>query len=357
MSRARITSVIVVLSMTIGMAPATSAATTTVVRPGQSIQAAINGASGGGTVVVARGTYRENLVITRSIRLIGREAVLVPAATPGPNPCGFAESGPPPVVGICVLGQVDAQFNVTRTVDNVLIQGFIIRGFSGDGLLAYGANNLHVVRNTVRNNGGYGVFANTSSNVSLLFNTSNGNHEAGLYVGDSPNAQAIIVGNHSYDNVGEGILFRDAVGGRITLNRLHGNCAGLFVLDTGAPGSGGGVTVALNQVLTNNRLCPGEEGEAPPFGGIGIGLLGAQGTSVVANVVSGNVAADGSALPGGGLLLLDTTAFGGTTPKANSIRSNVLAGNSPFDVFGDGTGSGNLLRSNSCTTSNVSGAC
>jgi nitrous oxidase accessory protein NosD len=348
----RAAAVVAALALLPALAAPVSAAT--YVHAGQSIQHAIDTAPQGGTVVVERGTYRENLVITRSIRLIGRGAVLAQPSKPGPNPCGFGEGL---TVGICVLGDVDAQFNVRNTVDNVRIEGFTVRGFQASGIVAYGASGFHLVRTVLAGNGGYGAFVNTSSKSWLIENVARGNGDAGLYIGDSPTASATVVGNRSYGNTGEGILWRDALGGRIVRNDVHGNCAGIFVLDTGSPGAGGNVTVALNDVTSNNRFCPGEEGEAPPFGGIGIGLLGARDTTVLVNLIRNNDAQQGSGLPGGGIVLLDTSGFGGGPPDGITVQRNVLAGNDPSDVNGDGTGTGLAISGNTCGTTNVTGAC
>ena len=47
------------------------------------------------------------------------------------------------------------------------------------------------------------------------------------------------------------------MGGKIVDNEFYGNCAGIFLLDTGAPGAGGNVTVRDNKVHDNNRACHG----------------------------------------------------------------------------------------------------
>ena len=46
---------------------------------------------------------------------------------------------------------------------------------------------------------------------------------------------------------------------------------------------------------------------------------------------------------------------GSPSPTGNSVRSNHLSGNAPFDIYGDGTGSGNTVRGNSCHTTNLGG--
>jgi hypothetical protein len=337
--------------------PAGSAvAATATVTPGHSIQAAINAAASGGTVVVARGTYRENLLITKTVRLVGYGAVLRPPAKAAANMCGQSESGESVVTGICVVGAVNKTGAVTAQIHNVWITGFTVLGFSGDGLFAFGSNGIHLVNDTFGNNGGYGAFVNTSTNTTELDNLAYGNGDAGFYIGDSPTANATLVGNTSRGNIGEGILWRDSLGGRISLNDLHDNCIGVLAVDTGAPGADGNVSITLNDISGNNRLCPADT-DHPPFGGVGVGLLGSHGVTVAVNLIRGNRLQDGSAFPGGGVFIADSTMLGGTAPTGNSVHNNILSGNMPADLTSDGSGSGNTMTGNVCTTSVPAGSC
>jgi pectin methylesterase-like acyl-CoA thioesterase len=88
--------------------PASAHASTVVVGPGDSIQAAVDAAVPGQTIVVLRGTYRENVVISKDgITLRGHGARLEPPAAPAPNAC--ADPGQPATIGICVVGEVNPQ--------------------------------------------------------------------------------------------------------------------------------------------------------------------------------------------------------------------------------------------------------
>ena len=51
--------------------------------------------------------------------------------------------------------------------------------------------------------------------------------------------------------------------------------------------------------------------------------------------------------------------FGAGTPSGNSIRLNWLSGNTPNDIFGDGTGTLNTVSGNTCTiiSRTPTGAC
>jgi hypothetical protein len=340
-----------------------SAASTIYVHPGQSIQAAINHAPSGSLISVERGTYRGNLEIKRSVRLLGHDAVIMSAAKPTPNACltpGFFNG----VVGICVHGTINKDGSLGKAISNVSIEGITVRNFSGAGIVALGVHGFRAVRNVTAHNGGGGVWINSVSNLSLLYDRSYDNGSDGLYVSDSPASNAVITGNVSHGNLASGILFINSLGGRIALNSVYGNCAGIVVVSFGIPDviPSGDLSIQLNQVTANNRLCPdlSAQGGPPAYGGVGIALIGARNTVVALNDVRGNVEQTGSAITGGGIVLLDGKMFGTLPPTGNSIRLNWLSANTPNDIFGDlisGVliGTANTVSGNTCTTTNLTG--
>jgi parallel beta-helix repeat protein len=333
-----------------------SAASTITVHPGQSIQAAINKAPAGALISVESGTYKGNLDITRSVRLVGHDAVIKPAAKPTSNACLALAPG---VMGICVHGVFNADGSMKSTISNVSIEGFTVRDFSGAGMIVAGVEGFLVARVVTAHNRWMGMLVDTSTNVSLLNNRSYGNGADGIQLGDAPSANAVITGNESYGNLGAGILFVDSKGGLIERNAAHGNCVGIVVAATGTPGQSGSgdVSVQLNQVTANNRWCPAVPNSVPAYGGIGIAIMGAQGTTVALNDVRDNVAQAGTGITGGGIVLLEAAIFGAGAPTGNSIRLNWLSGNTPNDIYGDGTGTGNTVSGNSCTKTNLVAAC
>ncbi len=343
--------------LALGALPATAAASggsgSIWVHPGESIQAAIDAASPGEHIHVAKGTYWENLLVTKGVWLVGHHATLRPPTKAVENQCSQGEAGQQIVTGICVFGQFDQSGNLQKSVDGVRISGFTVRGFSGDGVFAAGANGLTARNDTFRDNGGYGIFALHSSWTTYVGNRAHDNGDAGFYIGESQTAHARVQWNVSYRNT-EGILFRDSLGGEIDHNRFWGNCVGVLVLDTGVPGAGGQVRVDRNKVTINNHLCPASD-EAPAFGGIGIALVGANSTRVDHNRVEDNRAAAGSAIPGGGVVVVSGVFAGGADATNNVVSRNRLDGNRPYDLFSDNTGTGNRFSHNDCDRSNVGG--
>jgi hypothetical protein len=352
----RLLLVLAVAGATFALASPASAATTLTVGPGQSIQAAINRAHPGDTIVVKPGTYRENLTIQKDhITLHGSGqfrggTLLLPASRPTPSIC--TDPSDPTINGICVVGQVDQNFNLIRRTFGVRVTGFHVHGFSGIGILGFGDANLSVDHTRETANGEYGITSFDSTGSHFIENEVSGSEEAGLYIGDTPNSNAVLRGNNVHNNELTGILIRNASYGLAEYNSTHDNCIGIFAL-AGAPGPVRGWNLRRNDVFHNNEACAASE-EAPPLSGIGIALAGTKGASVVENNVVNNRPSGPSAYHGGIVL---AKAAPGYVPRDNTVRGNVAFGNRPVDLFYDGTGRGNVWVNNSCDTSQPAGHC
>lgn len=328
--------VLVVGAQTRGSAQAANS----LVGPGESIQAAVDDASPGDTIVV-RGVHRENVVITTNRLSLrgGGKAVLRPPATPDPDAiCGPA--------GFCVLGDINFDTGeVNRYVNNVTITGFAIRSFESDGIVALGARGATFARNRAIDNTGYGIAAFSSTGTRMVANVARGSDEAGLYIGDSPRANALVRGNETSGNF-LGIFVRNALHGTIAGNETHNNCVGALVL-ADAPGPAGKFDMTGNEVRNNTRACEGAPDGPPPLSGIGVLLFGATGMEVHGNQITGN-RPTGETIFSGGVVV--ATGVGGTAPTNNDVTRNTILRNDP-DIFWDETGSGNRLSPNRCNTS------
>jgi hypothetical protein len=309
-----------------------------IVHPGESIQAAVDAAEPGDTIVVQKGIYNETVVIDKDgISLRGVKAVLEPPSEPTEGPCEGA--------GLCVLGDVDFQTGeVSEYVEDVSISGFTVRDFSVYGIVGIGARDARFVKNRSFDNGEYGITSFFSTGTKVISNVVSGAEDAAIYVGDSPHANTRISNNDTYDSA-SGILVRNALHGHIIANKAHNNCIGIiFIAD--APGPAGEFEVDGNRVQHNNRACP-VTAETPRLSGVGIGLLGARSVKIRANHVLKNVPSGPPALSGGVVLVRGIEE---TAPKNNSVVGNVILRNHP-DIFWDRSGSGNSFLGNLCNTS------
>jgi hypothetical protein len=127
---------------------------TVVVQPKQSIQAAIDNAPPGSTILVERGTYYENLSITKNhITLKTKRepgsVVLQWREGPSSNACGK------PVSGICVTGQVNP-------VAGTRIDGLVVDGFPDSGVWLFNAVDSVVTNTKATNNKPTGSPASSS---------------------------------------------------------------------------------------------------------------------------------------------------------------------------------------------------
>jgi nitrous oxidase accessory protein NosD len=330
-----------------------------VVRPGESIQAAIDGADAGDTVVIRQGTYWETLRIsTNGITLRGHGEV-----TLKPPKYGYGNSNcywPGQVAGICIApSDFDpATSTYTNRISNVTVTSLRVVGF-GDGVFGFGTENLTVSHVTAIDNAAYGVASFDGLGTTFSRNAVTGSHDAGIYVGDSPNANAVVKDNRAWGNA-LGILLRHVNNAIVSGNESRGNCLGIFLLADGQDGGSGHMAVFNNTVVGNDEICTqfAEAEFLPVLGGGGIVLAGSQQNAVFQNVVRDN---RGDTVFSGGIVLVATTrarsdgSFDASTN--NLVFLNRARGNEPADIVQDAASSGNLIIANLCRTSSPGGLC
>jgi len=321
------------------------AASTIVVGPGQSIQAAVDRAHSGDTILLKPGHYRQSILVKKDhLRIRGSGSgmagtVIEPAATPQ-GLCARNDSG------ICVVDPKGG-----HTVSGVSIDNILVRNFKASGVFALRTSGSYLSNVVARDNGEYGIARFGSSGGGLVNNVTTGSGEAGLYIGDSPHANAFVAGNDVSGN-SLGIFYRHSQHAVIQFNTVHDNCIGIFAVSAPAPvGSG---QIRYNTVRNNNKLCKGNPEEIPfDYSGGGIVLVGTTGELVGDNAVLNN---RGTSAFSGGIVLVSGAPFGGPASSGNTIQRNTAYRNAPADIV-DHSGGSNIFRHNFCSSSLPGGHC
>jgi hypothetical protein len=335
------------------------------VHHGDSIQDAINTAKSGDKIIVEAGVYRENLTITTNDLTVRGESrrhrpILRPAATPTAGAC-TDPSDPAFVNGICIVGQF-TQTGPGDPVTGTTVENFKVQGYPSFGVFLFNAADTTVAHTVAGGNDGYGISGFMLEKIRFLHNVAHDNGEPGFYIGDSPDADALVVGNKAFRNVGPegfGFLFRDSSEGRVHDNWAWGNCVGMVFVDSGEnPDPLNHWWAEDNHALHNNMVCEGEQGGGPPpTSGIGIALIGGSHVTLRHNVALRNRSMGPSPLGSGGIVVTSGVPAGGADPTDNKIANNRAFHNKQFDISWDGSGSGNTFTRNHCRTSDPSSIC
>ncbi|MFD6281521.1 nitrous oxide reductase family maturation protein NosD [Streptomyces sp. NPDC060209] len=324
-----------------------------VVRPGESIQSAVDAAHPGDTIVILPGTYRESVLITKpglTLRGTRGRTVIAPAAADGAKAANACATGGN---GICVVGTKG------NTVDDVSIRSLTVSGFDKSGIWASWTDGLSIRKVTTRSNGTWGIAQERSTRADFRRNTATGNGDAGIFIANSVSEEG-----GATDTGGTLVLDNSVSGNRIGVtarrvrnlvidgNTLTGNCSGVFVVGDESKPAAGAMTISGNRILKNNKFCPATP-RLSAIQGSGIVLTGSEATEVRDNVIRDNV---GSTPLSGGILLFKS--FVGALNTDNTISSNLVQGNKPADLAnGDTSGTGNTFVSNTCGTSVPAGMC
>ncbi len=346
----RSVSLAVVTAAVIATGAASASATAIQVFHGDSLQAAVDSAHRGDTIVVHRGIFRGGAKIKKNqltLRGAGdskRGTVIKPGRH---NSCGGGSAG------ICI-GNRNSGGHPVPTV-GTKVTGFRVQGFRDFGAIAFNASRTTFRNDTFVRNDEYGAAAFSSKRTRFVNNVAMDGAEAGFYIGDSPHANAVLRNNVARHNGSFGFFLRDSSHARAVHNKAVRNCLGVGLINTGEPGGVHDWRVKRNHVLRNQRRCAGEEG-GPPISGTGIALLGATHDVVRANVVEGNRPSGAGAFPGG-IVLASSVPFGGSNAAHNRIVANRARHNQPGDIVWDGKGKGNRFKRNRCQTSQPGGLC
>ncbi|MEU6672033.1 right-handed parallel beta-helix repeat-containing protein [Streptomyces sp. NPDC046727] len=357
----------------LGTTPASAAHQTLVVRPGQSIQKAVDLARAGDTVFVLPGTYYETVTVKTAgvtLRGMGQLTVIQPpkktksvwlgTKLPGTKVTGTKLPGTkasPTCLsagnGICVIG------GKNKALKDVTIADLKVTGFAKTGVWAMGTDHLTVERVTADDNGQWGIAQEHSTRGVLRENIARNNGDAGLFLANNVKAEqgakdskgTVVERNRLADNR-IGLTVRRLRNLSVTDNYVTGNCAGVFVVGDENKPKAGLITVRGNRVERNNKYCA-KTARLPYLQGSGIVLTGTEKALVTGNTVVGH---SGKSPLSGGIVLFKS--FVGATSTANRITGNTLESNSPADLVNqENTKSDNTFDRNSCRASKPAGLC
>jgi parallel beta-helix repeat protein len=330
-----------------------------VIRVATTIQAAVDAAMPGDTVVVPPGTYRETVRIDKSdLTLRGTRGAIIDAygftngirvgtgeETPGPD--GFPVCPP-------------------LALRNVTVEGLTVRNAEDNGIFLIGVDGFRVRGGRYLDNHEYGVFPSCSTHGLVDGNLAEGANDTGIYVGND--TEVSVTGNRAAGNT-SGFEVENSSDVVVRANHASGNTAGIlvFVLPGLPRTTTDHVLVEGNVVTRNNRPNPvaPDSGEDLGLVPTGSGILDIAGDDVTfrRNVVVGNDSV--------GIAVL-ATPFAGLDPRVEPnpdrtrVVDNVLlrnglhpdplrtAGNAA-DIVYDGSGTGNCFARNVFRTDFPSG--
>ena len=181
---------------------------TLTVEPGQSIQAVVDQAQPGDTILVSYGIYHERVVIDlNDITLHGI-----------PN-----EAGAYPILD----GEGRLPDGVVASGNNFEIAYLHVRHYTDNGILVEGVKGVHFHHLITEDTGTYGVYPVQSTDVLIEFVKASAVMDAAIYAGQCENV--IVRDSEAFDSV-LGIELENTVNGEVYRNHTYNNSLGIFVV-------------------------------------------------------------------------------------------------------------------------------
>jgi parallel beta-helix repeat protein len=315
-----------------------------------SIQAAVDAAEPGDTIVVPPGVYEGGVVVdTSDITIRGSRAAVVDATghrygiEVGTGQIGTGPDGNPVCPPLSLHG--------------VVVDGLTVRNAGHSGVHLIGVDGFHVTSGRYADNEEYGVFPVCSAHGLVDFTDVSGTDDAGIYVGDD--IQVTVADNHVH-GCAIGVEIENSLHSVVRHNKVIGNTTGILVsLLPGLPMPVNDDTFIDGNVVDHNNLpnpVPFDSGDDVGLLPTGTGILNVGGDHVVirGNVVVGNDSVG---------LAIVRSPFGPLDPRlevnpdGNAVRGNAVLqnGRSPdpvrattpgADIVYDGTGTGTCFERN-----------
>ncbi len=320
------------------------------------IQAAVDSANPGDTVLVPPGVYYESVLVDKdNITIKGSPASIIDAA-------GFTD-GIRVGSGSISPGADGFPACPPLMVKNFKLVGLTIRNADGNGVYLIGVENYHITKGNYIDDHVYGIFPICTKNGRIDLNHVEGTIDAGIYVGESEKA---IVAQNDVRRCLFGFEAENTIDVVVSQNRLIGNIAGvLTVLTPGLPKTRLEKVLIERNVIARNNLpnpfLPPPQGDNPAGtlpSGIGILNVGGDEIKIRQNLITGNNSlglgiAGVPPLPPG----QQDPRITDTKPDQNEARENVIVRNGSHpdtartaipgaDIFYDGSGDGNCFSNN-----------